>query len=133
MLLTNSLRMSQERPTESVNLTASSSQSLNTFLQMVFVRDCGKVMASRLDYPLNTEFVKNYIKRIYSASIRQNFVPRMKSKEMLEKQMEELLSSFSAIAPQFPTGSVIVWRHSELRSKLIRKCAALNFQENNCN
>src|SRR6218665_3273886 len=102
MLLTNSLRMSQERSTASVNMMASSAQSLNTFLQMVFVSDDGEEMALALQkYPLNTCLVKTYIEKIYSASIRQNFVAPMKARDILQKQMEEFLS-FSAEVPRYP-------------------------------
>src|SRR6218665_941937 len=112
MLFTNSLRMSQERPAASVNTIASSSPSMNTFLQMVFINDNGGKMSSALHkYPLNTGLVKDYIAKIYSSSIRQNFVSRIIESEIRQKQLKELLSSFAAKAPQFPPGSVIAWRH----------------------
>jgi len=112
-------------------MTAASSQPLNTFLQMVFVSDEGKVMASALhEYPLNTGLVKDYIEKIYSASIRKR-VALAKASEILQKQMKAWMSSFSA-----ESGSVIAWRHSEYIFKLIiliRECAALIFLESNCN
>src|SRR6218665_2022724 len=119
MLFTNSLRMSQERPSASVYMTASFPPSRNTFLQMVFINDNGGEMVSALHkYPLNTVLVKNYIEKIYSASIRQNFVALIKASDIMQKQMKEWMSSFSANAPRFPSGSVIAWRHFELHFKL---------------
>ena len=83
MLLTNSLRLAQEKPGASLNMTALSSQSMNTFLQMVFISNVGKVMQSALHkYPSNTSLVKKYIEKIYSASIRQNFVAPVKATEL---------------------------------------------------
>src|SRR6218665_2675948 len=106
MLFTNSLRMSQEKPA-SVEMTMPSSQSLNTFLQMVFLNEDGEDMASALHkYPSNTGFVKNYIEKIYSASIRQNFVVRIKNLRLQNKQMAELMSSFSSKMALFPSGLI---------------------------
>src|SRR6218665_3892280 len=133
MLFTNSLRLSQEGRGASLNKTASSSPSMNTFLQMVFVNHSGEEMSSALHkYPLNTGLVNNYIEKMYSASMRQ-YVASIKESENLQKQMKELLSLFSGKAPRLPSGSVIPWSHSELHFKLIIKCAGLIFQESNCN
>lgn len=115
MLHTNSLRMSQDIPA-SEKMTKQSPRSLNTFLQMVFPRNNGDEMKLALyEYPSNSRLVKDYIEKIYSATIRQNFVAPKKARKIFKKQQMGFLTSYAAKAfAQLQTGSGIVCRHSKL-------------------
>lgn len=117
MLFTNSLRMCQEEPA-SVKMIIPSCQSLNTFLQMVFRNEDGEDMALALQkYPSTTGLVKNYIEKVYSASIRQNYVAPKKASTLFQKQTMEWLSSFSTKTPRSPSGSILASVRYELHNK----------------